>query len=163
AASGTSTSRDSLIGLPPFSDSSTANSRERSWRIRAIRNRYFARSDAANPDQPFSNASRAAATARPTSSASDCATSASGSSVAGPVEVGGEPLRAERLVELDEVLHGLLRLPDAAGRLHADPPARLVVHVPDRLEHHERDRERGRARQLPGRRLDEVGAGGHGQ
>ena len=42
--SGRSTSRDSRIGLPPSSDSSTANSRERSCRMRAIRKRYFARS-----------------------------------------------------------------------------------------------------------------------
>jgi hypothetical protein len=69
--------------LPPFSDSSTANSRERSWRMRAIRKRYFARSEGLIPDQPFSNASRAAATARPTSSAPACAISASGSSEAG--------------------------------------------------------------------------------
>ena len=44
AAVGTSTSRDSLIGLPLSSVSSTASSRERSATIRAIRNRYFARS-----------------------------------------------------------------------------------------------------------------------
>ena len=43
AASGTSTSRDSRIGLPPSIDSSTANSRERSCRSRASRNRYLPR------------------------------------------------------------------------------------------------------------------------
>src|SRR5215204_6165972 len=37
-----------------------------------------------------------------------------------PVEVRCQPLRAESLVELDEVLDGLLRLTDAAGRLHPD-------------------------------------------
>ena len=42
--SGTSTSRDSLIGLPLSSDSSTASSRARSWMIRAMRKRYLARS-----------------------------------------------------------------------------------------------------------------------
>src|SRR5262249_15880929 len=39
----------------------------------------------------------------------------------------------------------------------------LLVHVTDRLEHDERDRQRRRARQLAGRRLDEVGARGHRQ
>ena len=34
-----------LIGLPPSSDSATASSRARSCRIRAMRKRYFARSD----------------------------------------------------------------------------------------------------------------------
>jgi hypothetical protein len=57
-----------LIGLPPFSDSSTANSRERSCRMRAMRKRYFARSAGEISDQPFSNASRAAVTAAATSS-----------------------------------------------------------------------------------------------
>jgi hypothetical protein len=51
--------------------------------MRAMRNRYFARSPGASPDQPFSKASRAACTARSTSSAPAYATSASGSSVAG--------------------------------------------------------------------------------
>src|ERR1700730_1277050 len=39
-----STSRDSRIGLPLSSDSRTASSRERSWMIRAMRNRYLPRS-----------------------------------------------------------------------------------------------------------------------
>jgi hypothetical protein len=76
-----------LIGLPPFSDSSTANSRERSCRIRAIRNRYFARSDPGSDDQPFSNAARAASIAACTSSGVASPTSASGSSVAGAIVV----------------------------------------------------------------------------
>ena len=44
AAVGTSTSRDSRIGLPLSSVSSTASSRARSATIRAMRNRYLARS-----------------------------------------------------------------------------------------------------------------------
>ena len=63
-------------------------------------------------------------------------------------------------MELDEVLDGLLRLADAACRLHSDHAAGLLVDVADRLEHAERDRKRGRARQLAGRRLDEVRASG---
>ena len=43
AASGTSMSRDSRIGLPPSIDSSTANSRERSCSRRARRKRYLPR------------------------------------------------------------------------------------------------------------------------
>ena len=60
-----------------------------------------------------------------------------------------------------EVLHRLLRVADPAGGLEADDAAGLLVHVADRLEHHERDRQRRGARQLARRRLDEVGAGGH--
>ena len=55
----------------------------RSWRIRAIRKRYFARSPAGRSLQPFANASRAALTATSTSSSPAYATSASASSVAG--------------------------------------------------------------------------------
>jgi hypothetical protein len=55
--------------------------------MRAIRNRYFARSDGAMSDQPFVNASRAAATAARTSSGVAWPTSASGSSVAGEIVV----------------------------------------------------------------------------
>src|SRR6266536_6331299 len=40
-----------------------------------------------------------------------------------PVEVGREPVRAQRLVQLDEVLDGLLRLADSACRLHSDASA----------------------------------------
>src|SRR5690349_5963938 len=169
--------------------------------MRAIRNRYLARSDGAISDQPLSNALRAAATAAATSSGVAWPTSASGSSVAGeivvyvsagsshspptkcpyrsrsvtmsrasgagayvqpdgtgarscfrsssvngevvralvcarlllpqlhqdvvqqrrraePVQVRRQPVRPERLVELHEVLHRLLRLADTAGGLH---------------------------------------------
>ena len=51
--------------------------------MRAIRKRYFARSEPAKFDQPFSKAPRAALTARSTSSDVACPTSASVSSVAG--------------------------------------------------------------------------------
>ena len=80
--------------------------------MRAIRKRYFARSEPARLDQPFSNASRAASTARSTSSGPACATSASGSSVAGVIvgerlSVRLEPLAADEepvaLPELDDV------------------------------------------------------------
>src|SRR5207302_10007064 len=58
------------------------------------------------------------------------------------IEVGRQPVHAERLVQLDEVLHSLFRLADATCRLHSDHPACLLVHVANRLEHAERDRER---------------------
>ena len=53
ATSGTSTSRDSRIGLPLSSDSSTASSRARSCMMRAMRNRYLPRSRAGSfgPDR----------------------------------------------------------------------------------------------------------------
>jgi hypothetical protein len=63
-------------------------------------------------------------------------------------------------VQKDEVLHGLLGVADAARRLHADLAAGLLVHVADRLEHHERDRQRRGRLDLSRGRLDEVGAGG---
>ena len=78
-------SRDSLIGLPPFIDSRTANSRARSWSARAIRYRYFARSLPGRSRQRESNASRAAVTARSTSSAPASGTSARTSSVDGSI------------------------------------------------------------------------------
>src|SRR6266496_2637938 len=53
------------------------------------------------------------------------------------IEVRREPVGTEGLVELDEVLDGLLRLTDATGGLHSDLAARLLVDVPDRLEHAE--------------------------
>src|SRR6185369_6104265 len=74
-------------------------------------------------------------------------------------EVGRHPLDAERLVEEDEVLDGLLRVADAPRRLHADLAARLFVDVADRLEHDERDRQRRSWLDLAGRRLDEIGTG----
>src|SRR5437588_10529450 len=58
-----------------------------------------------------------------------------------PVEVRRQPVRSECLVELDEVLDGLLRLTDAACRLHPDHATGLVVDVPDRLEHARRYRQ----------------------
>src|SRR5881396_3039222 len=47
------------------------------------------------------------------------------------IEVRRQPFGAECLVQLHEVLHRLLRLPDAAGRLHADDAAGLRVDVTD--------------------------------
>jgi hypothetical protein len=64
--------------------------------MRAIRKRYFARSDAGSPDQPFSYACRAASTASPTSSGPACAISASGSSVAGEMVGYHSPERGSR-------------------------------------------------------------------
>src|SRR5205823_7223144 len=46
-----------------------------------------------------------------------------------PVEIGRQPLRAKRLVQLDEVLHGLFGLADPAGRLHADHAPGFLVDV----------------------------------
>src|SRR6059058_1269827 len=76
------------------------------------------------------------------------------------VEIRREPVGAERLVQLDEVLDGLLRLADSTRRLHSDAAAGLLVDVADRLEHAEGDGKRGGARELARRRLDEVPAGG---
>ena len=61
----------------------------------------------------------------------------------------------------DEVLDRLLRGADPARRLHPDDAAGLVVDVADRLEHAERHGQRRGGVDLAGRRLDEVGAGGH--
>src|SRR3954451_4796147 len=72
------------------------------------------------------------------------------------VEIGRQPVGAERLVHEDEMLDRLLRLPDAAGRLEPDLPARLVVDVAHRLEHAERHGQGGRRVDLAGARLDEV-------
>ena len=55
--------------------------------MRAIRKRYFARSEPGSADQPFENASRAAPTARSTSSAVACPICASGSSEEGEIVV----------------------------------------------------------------------------
>src|ERR1700758_1635105 len=49
------------------------------------------------------------------------------------IEVRRQPVHAERLVQLDEVLHRLLRLPDASRRFHSDHAAGLLVHVANRL------------------------------
>src|SRR5213595_2999620 len=73
------------MGLPEFMVSTTANSRLRSWRIRAIRYRYLARSLPGSRDQVRSWARRAAPTARSTSALEACATLARSSSVAGVI------------------------------------------------------------------------------
>jgi hypothetical protein len=77
--------------LPPSRLSRTASSRERSWRRRAIRYRYLARSDGETDDQPSSKAARAALTARPTSCSFACATSASFSSLDGETDGNHSP------------------------------------------------------------------------
>src|SRR5229473_6848124 len=77
-----STSRDSLIGLPPSIVSTTASSRARSWMMRESRKMYRARRDGARRDQP-SNALSAALTAWSTSTSSASTTSDSFCSVAG--------------------------------------------------------------------------------
>ena len=64
-------------------------------------------------------------------------------------------------MELNEVLHRLLRLADAAGRLHADLASGLLVNVADRLEHHERDREGAAWGSFPVEVLMKSGARGH--
>ena len=82
--------------------------------MRAIRKRYFARSDGASFDQPFSNALRAASTASSTSSSPACATSASFSSVAGEID-GNHCLRARLdLLAADEEAVPLSDLDDVA-------------------------------------------------
>src|SRR5438270_14030242 len=52
-----------------------------------------------------------------------------------PEAVGRQPILAERLVHNHEVLDSLLGVPDAAGRLHSDDAAGLLVAASDRLEH----------------------------
>jgi hypothetical protein len=80
-----------LIGLPESIDSRTANSRLRSWRIREIRKRYFARSRPGIEPQLFLNAARAARTALSMSAAVALAICVSGSSVAGLTETNVWP------------------------------------------------------------------------
>jgi hypothetical protein len=53
--------------------------------MRAMRKRYFARSEPGSDDQPLAKASRAATTARPTSSGVPWPTDASGSSSRGAI------------------------------------------------------------------------------
>ena len=65
--------------------SRTANSRLRSCRIRAIRNRYLARSRPGSPPQLLPVARRAERMALSTSASVALATSASGSSVDGSI------------------------------------------------------------------------------
>ncbi len=85
-----STSRLSLIGLPESIDSRTANSRDRSCRMRAIRNRYLARSLPARRAH-FRWARRALRIARSMSAGVPFATAASGCSVAGSTLVNVPP------------------------------------------------------------------------
>src|SRR3984893_14747310 len=80
---------------------------------------------------------------------------------ADPEPLRGHPVGAEGLVEEDQVVDRLLRGPDAAGGLEADPAAGLPVEVADRLHHHQRDGWSGGGVDLSGRGLDEVGSGGH--
>jgi hypothetical protein len=70
------------MGLPLSSVSRTASSRLRSWMMRAMRNRYLARSEPGSADH-VPNALRAAFTARSTSAWPARATSDSTSSVLG--------------------------------------------------------------------------------
>src|SRR5690242_4382773 len=53
------------------------------------------------------------------------------------IEIGREPVGAEGLVHLHEVLDRILRGADPTGGLHADLAAGLLVDVADRLEHDE--------------------------
>src|SRR4051794_41975468 len=57
-------------------------------------------------------------------------------------QVGGEPVGPGGLVDQNQVLHGVLRRPDAAGGLEADLPARGGAEGAGRLEHDPADRER---------------------
>src|SRR4051794_7180638 len=77
--------------------------------------------------------------------------------------VGGEPVGPGGLVDQDEVLHRVLRRPDATRGLDADLGAGRGAEVTNGLEHDETDREGGGGGDLAGRRLDEVAAGEHRQ
>src|SRR5699024_4680281 len=94
ATSGRSTSRVSLMGLPLSIDSRTASSRERSWMMRAIRNKYLPRSRPLIGPHTFSWARRAAATARSMSTDPATATRASSVSSAGLTVVSCVPSSA---------------------------------------------------------------------
>src|SRR4051795_3795990 len=72
--------------------------------------------------------------------------------------VGGEPVGAHGLVDEHQVLHGVLRRPDATGRLDPDLPAGGGPEVADRLEHDQADRQGGGRGDLAGGGLDEVAA-----
>ena len=85
-----------MIGLPESIDSRTANSRLRSCMIRAIRNRYFARSRPGRLPHERRPARTAAATALSMSAAEAFATSASGCSVDGSTVVNVAPPAASR-------------------------------------------------------------------
>ena len=82
--------------------------------MRAIRYRYFARSEGASDDQPFSNAARAALTARSTSCSFACGDL--GELLLGRRRDRVEPLARLRLDELaaDEEAVALLELDDVA-------------------------------------------------
>src|SRR5712691_2634219 len=54
-----------------------------------------------------------------------------------PVTVRRKPGQPERLVDLHEELHGLLRLADPARRLHPHDASGLLVDVADHFEHAE--------------------------
>src|SRR5262249_5851295 len=73
-------------------------------------------------------------------------------------EVRCHPLRAEGLVEGDEVLDRLLRSPDAPSRLDPDAVARPGVHGADAPHQAESHGQRRRRAHLPRRALDEVRA-----
>ena len=64
---------------------------------------------------------------------------------------------------VDEVLDRVLGRADAAGRLHADHLPGGLAEVADRLEHHQRHRQRRGGLDLAGGGLDEVAAGDHRQ
>src|SRR3954469_12322644 len=77
------------------------------------------------------------------------------------VEVGRQPLRAERLVHLHQVLDRVLRGADAARGLHADAATGLLVDVEDSLEHDELQGQRRSSGKLAVRRLNKVAARRH--
>src|SRR5262245_39913453 len=72
-----------------------------------------------------------------------------------------EPAFAACLVHGDEIADRVLRGPDATGGLDDDLTAGCGLEVPCRLQHDERDRQRGGRLDLARRRLDEVSAGQH--
>ena len=107
---------DSLIGLPLSSVSSTASSRARSCRIRAMRNRYLPRSAPGirDPDARCRRGGRPS-TARSTSAAPASATSASTSSVAGLIVLNADPPLGLDELAVDEQAVGRLDVDDGAG------------------------------------------------
>src|SRR5262245_60486699 len=77
--------------------------------------------------------------------------------------VGVEPAGAERFAQHHEVGDGELRFADATCGFHADASAGRVEVIADRLQHHERHRQRRGRLDLARRGLDEIGAGMHGE
>src|SRR5438309_1474184 len=67
-----------------------------------------------------------------------------------------QPRIAERLLDGDKIVQGLLGAPDAARRLHPDRNTRRQIKVANRFDHHLRVGERRATRSLAGARLDEV-------